>query len=112
MKFKAGGLADAFGTLTDIGRAQARLLGERLSALPLDVVWHSPLPRARATAEKITAHPPGVPVASADELIDSGGDRRAGTRDPAVLAVPTATTALIQGRTVEVDGNTGRVVPQ
>lgn len=65
------GLADAFGTLTDTGRAQARLLGERLSGLPLDAVWHSPLPRACATAEEMAVHLPDVPMAAADELMDN-----------------------------------------
>ena len=42
------GMADAFGDLTDLGRRQSSLLGERLASLPVDAVWHSPLPRAEA----------------------------------------------------------------
>ena len=38
------GEADPFGELTVTGRAQARLLGERLALLPIDAVWHSPPP--------------------------------------------------------------------
>lgn len=64
------GAADAFGELTDVGRRQAGLLGERLAGLPVDAVWHSPLPRAAASARVIGGHLPDVPVAEADELVD------------------------------------------
>lgn len=64
------GAADAFGTLTETGRQQARLLGQRLARLPMDVVWHSPLPRAAASAEEIAEHLPDVPVIEAPELVD------------------------------------------
>jgi probable phosphoglycerate mutase len=64
------GAADAFGTLTEAGRRQAELLGRRLSRSPVDVVWHSPLPRAVASAERIAEHLPGVPVIEAPELVD------------------------------------------
>lgn len=64
------GAADAFGELTDLGRRQADLLGERLARLRVDAVWHSPLPRAAASAEVVAAHLPAVPVAEAAELID------------------------------------------
>jgi probable phosphoglycerate mutase len=64
------GAADAFETLTEIGRQQAQLLGRRLAHLPMDVVWHSPLPRAVASAEQIAEHLPGVPVIEAPELVD------------------------------------------
>ncbi|WP_419707540.1 histidine phosphatase family protein [Promicromonospora sp. NFX87] len=64
------GAADAFGELTEIGHRQAGLLGERLAELPVDAVWHSPLPRAAATARVIGEHLPGVPVAVAAELVD------------------------------------------
>ena len=64
------GAADAFGTLTATGRQQARLLGQRLAHLPMDVVWHSPLPRAVASAEEIAQHLPDVPVIEAPELVD------------------------------------------
>ncbi|WP_324277249.1 histidine phosphatase family protein [Blastococcus brunescens] len=64
------GAADAFGTLTDTGRQQAQLLGQRLAHLPMDVVWHSPLPRAAASADQIAEHLPGVPVIEAPELVD------------------------------------------
>lgn len=64
------GAADAFGTLTDAGRRQSALLGERLAAVPVDVVWHSPLPRAAASAQEVARHLPGVPVLEAVELVD------------------------------------------
>ncbi|MGW3346110.1 histidine phosphatase family protein [Nonomuraea rubra] len=64
------GAADAFGELTGDGRRQAALLGERLAAVPVDAVWHSPLPRAVASAQELARHLPDVPVAEAAELID------------------------------------------
>lgn len=64
------GMADAFGELTDAGRRQASLLGERLAGVPVDAVWHSPLPRAAASAHELARHLPNVPVAGAAELVD------------------------------------------
>lgn len=64
------GAADALGALTDVGRRQSALLGRRLAAVPLDMVWHSPLPRAAASAHEIARHLPGVPVKEAAELVD------------------------------------------
>ncbi len=65
------GDADVFGELTDTGREQARLLGRRLAHLPIDAVWHSPLPRAAATGQELASQlPSGTPVAQAAELID------------------------------------------
>jgi len=64
------GEADAFGELTDTGRRQSDLLGERLARVPVDAVWHSPLPRAVASAHQLARHLPGVPVAEAPELVD------------------------------------------
>lgn len=64
------GEADTFGELTDTGRRQSELLGERLARVPVDAVWHSPLPRAVSSAQEIARHLPGVPVAEAPELVD------------------------------------------
>lgn len=65
------GAADAFGELTDDGRRQAALLGRRLAHLPVDAVWHSPLPRARASALELARElDPGTPVGEAPELVD------------------------------------------
>ncbi|WP_166996987.1 histidine phosphatase family protein [Paramicrobacterium fandaimingii] len=64
------GAADAFGELTSTGRQQAELLGARLATLPIDAVWHSPLPRAADTALTIAQHLPSVPLHESAELID------------------------------------------
>ncbi|QIS13864.1 histidine phosphatase family protein [Nocardia arthritidis] len=64
------GAADAFGQLTEQGHRQAGLLGRRLAEIPADAVWHSPLPRAAATAHELARHLPNVPVAEAAELVD------------------------------------------
>ncbi|MEV4159417.1 histidine phosphatase family protein [Nonomuraea dietziae] len=64
------GAADAFGKLTGIGHRQASLLGERLAGVPVDAVWHSPLPRAVASARELARHLPNVPVTEAAELVD------------------------------------------
>ncbi|MGN9783143.1 histidine phosphatase family protein [Nonomuraea sp. ZG12] len=64
------GAADAFGQLTAIGHRQSVLLGERLAGVPVDAVWHSPLPRAVASAQELARHLPDVPVAEAAELVD------------------------------------------
>lgn len=40
-------------TSPDTGREQARLLGQRLAHLPIDAVWHSPLPRAADSAQQL-----------------------------------------------------------
>ncbi|WP_166354438.1 histidine phosphatase family protein [Phytoactinopolyspora limicola] len=64
------GAADTFGELTDLGRRQARLLGERLATVPVDAVWHSPLSRAAGSAAELARALPPVAVAAATELID------------------------------------------
>lgn len=65
------GEADPFGEITPSGRRQARLLGERLAHVPIDAVWHSPLPRAQASAEEIARSlGAGTLVDEAFELVD------------------------------------------
>lgn len=64
------GAADPFGELTETGVRQSELVGERLAGLPIDTVWHSPLPRAERCAGIIGERLPGVPVRVAEELID------------------------------------------
>lgn len=65
------GDADPFGELTDTGHDQASLLGRRLAHLPIDAVWHSPLPRAAASAQELAARlRADTPVAEAAELVD------------------------------------------
>ncbi|WP_405620370.1 histidine phosphatase family protein [Streptomyces sp. NBC_01511] len=64
------GAADPFGELTDAGQRQSELVGRRLAGLPVDVVWHSPLPRAVRCARIVGGYLPGVPVREAAELVD------------------------------------------
>ncbi|NUL44569.1 histidine phosphatase family protein [Cellulosimicrobium funkei] len=68
------GAADPLGELTDDGREQSRMIGRRLARLPLDVVWHSPLPRAAASArilsDEVRAQLPHLLVDEAPELVD------------------------------------------
>ncbi len=52
------GLAD--GPLSSRGRRQASLLADRLSGVPLDAVWHSPLERAAETARAVAERLPSV----------------------------------------------------
>lgn len=52
------GLTD--GPLSPRGQRQAELIADRLSGLPLDAVWHSPLLRANETARALAARLPSV----------------------------------------------------
>ncbi|MFT4214010.1 MAG: histidine phosphatase family protein [Microbacterium sp.] len=52
------GLED--GPLSPRGRRQAALLADRLSGVPLDGVWHSPLERAAETARAVAERLPAV----------------------------------------------------
>ncbi|KTR96825.1 histidine phosphatase [Microbacterium testaceum] len=52
------GLAD--GPLSPRGQRQAALIADRLSGLPLDAVWHSPLERAAQTAHAVSERLPSV----------------------------------------------------
>ncbi|GAA1905776.1 hypothetical protein GCM10009753_40400 [Streptantibioticus ferralitis] len=53
-------------TLTDNGRRQAMLLGERLKRSPLSAIYHGPLPRAEQTARLICDQLDGVPLQSSE----------------------------------------------
>lgn len=64
---EAGG-AEPSAVLTDTGRRQAALLGERLAGIPFAAIHHSPWDRAAQTADIIAAHHPGVPVCPSDLL--------------------------------------------
>ncbi len=55
----------AAGSLTEEGRTQARLLGQRLASVPLTGVFHSPVPRAAETAALVCAALPDGPVSVA-----------------------------------------------
>lgn len=48
------------GPLSPRGQRQAESIADRLSGLPLDAVWHSPLVRADETARAIAARLPAV----------------------------------------------------
>ncbi len=48
------------GPLSPRGQRQAELIADRLSGLPLDGVWHSPLLRATETAKAVAARLPSV----------------------------------------------------
>ncbi|WP_405876575.1 histidine phosphatase family protein [Streptomyces sp. NBC_01136] len=52
--------------LTDNGRRQALLLGERLQRSPLSAVHHGPLPRAEQTAQLICDQLDDVPLQSSE----------------------------------------------
>jgi serine/threonine-protein phosphatase PGAM5 len=69
------------GPLSEAGREQARLTGQRLSEVPFSAVYHGPLPRAAQTAELIAAWLPGVPVSACD----LAGDYLPSDPDPASL---------------------------
>jgi probable phosphomutase (TIGR03848 family) len=58
--------------LDDVGRAQAKQLGERLAALPYSRVVSSPLQRCMETAEAIVAARPGTVIVPDDRLIECG----------------------------------------
>jgi probable phosphoglycerate mutase len=58
------------GLLTEAGKRQAELLGQRLDHVPFSAIGHSPLPRAAATAAAVADALPKVPVHSTDLLGD------------------------------------------
>ena len=57
-------------TLTESGRRQARLLGERLRGVPLSAIHHGPLPRTEQTARLISDQLDGVPLRSTEAAGD------------------------------------------
>ncbi len=62
------GLED--GPLSPRGRRQAELLADRLSGVPLDCVWHSPLERAAETARAVAERLPSVTPEPSSLLFD------------------------------------------
>ncbi|RKN38888.1 histidine phosphatase family protein [Micromonospora endolithica] len=86
--------------LSERGRRQAVLLGERLSRVPLAAVHHGPLPRAAETAALVARSLPGVPV----HATDLAGDHLPHRTDPAGL--PSAYARFLDGLTEaeRVDG--------
>ncbi|WP_165066883.1 histidine phosphatase family protein [Marisediminicola senii] len=67
------GLPD--GPLSERGKRQAKAIADRLSGVPFDGAWHSPLQRAEETAQIMTASMPSlkpVPSALLFDCIPSG----------------------------------------
>lgn len=67
------GLAD--GPLSARGRRQAAAIADRLSGVPLDAVWHSPLERAAETARAVGERMPAItpqPSALLFDCVPSG----------------------------------------
>ncbi|MDQ4212426.1 histidine phosphatase family protein [Microbacterium capsulatum] len=62
------GLAD--GPLSPRGRRQAELVADRLSGLPLNAIWHSPLLRAVETARAVSERIPSVEAEESALLFD------------------------------------------
>lgn len=62
------GLED--GPLSPRGRRQAELLADRLSGVPLNAVWHSPLERAAETARAVAGRLPSVTPDPSSLLFD------------------------------------------
>jgi serine/threonine-protein phosphatase PGAM5 len=79
------------GPLSDLGRRQARCVGERLGAVPMSAIYHGPLERAAQTAAIIAEHLPGVPVLASD----LAGDYIPADPDPAGL--PEQFVAFLRG---------------
>ncbi|GGY24451.1 phosphoglycerate mutase [Streptomyces omiyaensis] len=74
--------------LTEAGRRQAALLGERLRGVPLTAVHHGPLARAAETARLIGERLDGVPVRVAEEAGDYVPYRPSREELPADVADP------------------------
>ncbi|MCA1306039.1 histidine phosphatase family protein [Microbacterium esteraromaticum] len=63
------------GPLSPRGQRQAELIADRLSGLPLDAIWHSPLLRAAETARSVAERLPSVdpqPSALLFDCVPSG----------------------------------------
>lgn len=78
------GSADALGSLTEASRQQCRHLGRQRARLPIDVVWHSPLPRAADSAavlaDQLSARPSGTGQTGAEATRTvRGGSVRGGS---------------------------------
>jgi probable phosphoglycerate mutase len=74
------------GPLSETGREQAKLTGQRLRDVPFAGIWHGPLPRAAQTAALIAESLPGVPLAESE----LAGDYLPSAPDPAGLPWPYA----------------------
>jgi broad specificity phosphatase PhoE len=95
------GAADPFG-LTEAGRQQAVLLGQRLRSAPLTRIHHGPLPRAAQTAALVAQQLDGVTVVMDEAAGDYVPYRPSPDEVPPsfaafVDALPAADTALTAG---------------
>lgn len=67
------GLMEDDWRLTPLGRQQAAMLGESLAKTPFDMIFHSPLERARATVQAVLERQAGpVPVHVMRDLMEIG----------------------------------------
>jgi broad specificity phosphatase PhoE len=57
--------------LSNRGREQATTVAEKMADLPLEVIYHSPLLRARRTAAVIAARHPGTPLKQSKLLLEN-----------------------------------------
>jgi probable phosphoglycerate mutase len=57
--------------LSTRGREQAAATAEKLAGLPLEAIYHSPLLRARRTAQIVAAHHSGIPVRQSALLLEN-----------------------------------------
>lgn len=78
--------------LTEKGRAQSRLLAERLAAYPIDAIYASPILRAQQTAA-IVAQRLALPVTTSNALREPDCGIMEGRGDPAAWAAHEAATA-------------------
>ena len=56
--------------LSELGRGQSHLLGQRLRTVPFSTIHHSPLPRAAETASILAEYLPGVPSHACEHVTD------------------------------------------
>lgn len=62
--------------LSELGRSQAKLLGDFLSGKSISAIYASPLERAQETASFIVSHHPKLSIISDDRLIEVASARR------------------------------------
>ena len=74
--------------LTELGLAQARLLGARFAGVHLDALIASPLLRALRTANEISIRKDNMPVRVLHELVEIGTDYTTLTHGEAAKACP------------------------
>jgi serine/threonine-protein phosphatase PGAM5 len=79
------------GPLSETGRRQARLAGERLKSVPLSAIQHGPLERAVQTANIISENFPDVPC----WMSDLAGDYI--PSDPDTTGLPAGFAAFVDG---------------